>query len=144
MSMVLKYKDAEGALEIFDLAEKAITLGRSTEADILIEDEKVSRMHCGIRYEDGEYSVRDLKSRNGTYVNGELVDWMRLSPGDKIRLGSTLVTFDEKGRSGPNTALREVQERMDEGKGYGTILREIVSTTDEPAHPPLNPPRRRR
>lgn len=65
-----------------------MTLGRSLSCDIVVDDAEVSREHCLFRQQsDGSFSVRDLGSRNGTLVNGALVDEHELEFGDKIRLG---------------------------------------------------------
>jgi len=64
-------------------------LGRSGHADTGFESEFISRKHAEIIESDGALLVRDLGSRNGTFVNGERVDepGVLLKPGDKITLG---------------------------------------------------------
>ena len=53
---------------------KVLTIGRSQENDIVINDAKVSRIHLQLVIsDDGTYSVVDLNSANGTYVNGERI-----------------------------------------------------------------------
>jgi pSer/pThr/pTyr-binding forkhead associated (FHA) protein len=112
------------------LAEKPITIGRSPDADIITLDERASRMHCGIRIWDGEYYVKDLKSKNGTYLNNQKVEMAKIKPGDKIRLGNSILTVDDKKSPGTDTTISSVQDEMNEGKGYKTILREIVENTE--------------
>ena len=130
--MRLHYMKKDGTQMEFELGERPITIGRSPEADVVILDEKASRLHCGIRLWDGEFYIKDLKSRNGTYVNGDRVDVAKLKLGDKIRVGSVVFSFDvEPARKG-NAALQEVEEEIASGKGYSTILREIVSDIDQP------------
>ena len=64
------------------------TVGRSPEATVVIEDAGVSRLHVRLaRTESGAFSVEDLGSRNGTFVNGRRVNRHQLAFGDKIRLG---------------------------------------------------------
>lgn len=111
----------------FEVGDKPITIGRSPEADVVILDEKASRIHCGIRLWDGDFYIKDLKSRNGTYVNGERVEVAKLKPGDRIQVGSVVFSFDQENEPGADTALQEVQQQMADGKGYSTILKEIVS-----------------
>jgi predicted TIM-barrel fold metal-dependent hydrolase len=82
---------AEGAeLEV----GAAIVLGRTaTGNERLALDEELSREHAEIsRQPDGGLVIRDLASRNGTWVNGERVDERALSPGDRIKVGAT--TFE--------------------------------------------------
>jgi HD-GYP domain-containing protein (c-di-GMP phosphodiesterase class II) len=71
------------------------SLGRSTNAEIPIEDQNVSRVHCRFEFRDGEWFVFDLDSSNGTYVNGERVRSRRLLIGDQVRLGACLLEFGE-------------------------------------------------
>ena len=116
----------------FELSERPITIGRSPEADVVILDEKASRIHCGIRLWDGEFYVKDLKSRNGTYVNDQRVDVVKLKSGDRIRVGNILFSFDQDPNKSAGVALREVEEEMAQGKGYSTILQEIVGGMEQP------------
>ena len=103
-----------------------MTIGRSPKADIVLEDERASRLHCGIRLIDDEYHVKDLASKNGTYLNDERIEADVLKVGDKIRVGGTVITVEKEGSQGTTTALTEMQEAMKGGKGYDTILKEIV------------------
>ena len=139
--MRLYYLTKNGEQKAIDLTEKPITIGRSADADILLLDEKASRVHCGIRFWDGEYFVKDLKSKNGTFVNETQVDPQEvheLATGDRIRVGTTVFVFDtEAPGPGANTALMEMQDAYEGGKGYSTILREIVDQTDEPPMTPI-------
>ncbi|HDL77175.1 MAG TPA: FHA domain-containing protein [Lentisphaerae bacterium] len=129
--MRLRYTKADGTQMEFELGERPVTIGRSPEADVVILDEKVSRIHCGIRYWDGDFYIKDLKSRNGTYVNDRRIDVAKLQPGDRIRVGSVVLVFEQEAPPRPEEALEEVEQELAQGKGYSTILREIVQSTDE-------------
>src|SRR5215203_961054 len=64
------------------------TMGRATGADFIVDAALVSRVHCRLTaLPDGELEVRDLESTNGTFVNGDRVDAVRLTPGDKLKIG---------------------------------------------------------
>jgi pSer/pThr/pTyr-binding forkhead associated (FHA) protein len=64
------------------------TIGRATGADFIVDAALVSRVHCRLTAgADGSLEVRDLESTNGTFVNGERVETVRLVPGDKLRVG---------------------------------------------------------
>jgi len=68
-------------------------IGRSTEA-LPITDTTVSRRHAELTPDDGQWVLRDLKSANGTFVNGHRIEGaVKLAPGDQIKCGSTLMTF---------------------------------------------------
>jgi len=79
-------------------------IGRSSEA-LPLTDRSVSRRHAELTPDGRTWSVRDLESANGTYVNGEKIsERLVLSPGDQIRCGSSLFVFGvepEKSRSSP-------------------------------------------
>lgn len=136
----VRYTDPNGKLTELVLGDKPITIGRSPDADIITLDERASRMHCGIRIWDGEYYIKDLKSKNGTYLNNQRVEMAKIKPGDKIRLGNTVLHIDDKKSPGTATTMDSVQNEMNEGKGYKTILREIVENTEKaPLKPSLAP-----
>jgi predicted component of type VI protein secretion system len=138
--MILRYKKQDGTQMEFELGDRPITIGRGTEADLVILDEKASRLHCGIRVWDGDFLLKDLKSKNGTFVNGERVDMARLDPGDQIRIGNCLFAFESDPAKGAETMLREVANEMADGKGYSTLLKEIVSPADADEPAPLGAP----
>jgi pSer/pThr/pTyr-binding forkhead associated (FHA) protein len=73
-----------------------ITLGRSEKSDIFINDELVSRKHAVIKKEDENYFIRDLKSKNGTYINGAMImpeEFIGIQEGDIIKVGRTEIVF---------------------------------------------------
>ena len=131
--MKLHYNKQDGATKEFEIGERSITIGRSPDADIILLDEKVSRVHCGIRLWDGEFYIKDLKSKNGTFVNGRRVEVSKLKASDVIKIGSYTFTFEQPGGTGTETALREISDEMETGKGYSTLLKEIVNKSDEAA-----------
>ena len=53
----------------------------------------VSREHAVIRKVDGKHYIEDLKSRNGSYVNGERIESAQLNTGDEIRLGTARLAY---------------------------------------------------
>ena len=130
--MLLRYINAEGCQVEVELGAKSLTVGRDAEADIVVPSERASREHCTIRLWDGDYVIKDMKSRNGTFVNDERIEVAVLKIGDRIRIGTTVLHVDKKSTKGTTTILREVSKEMDvEGKGYQTMLREIVETTGD-------------
>ena len=129
--MKLRITHVDGSVELLELGEKDVTIGRSLEVDLVLDDEKASRMHCVVRNEDGTWYIKDLQSKNGTFVNGLRVESKALSHGDRIRIGSTVAVFEEVETTGANTALMEVEEKMSQGKGYRTILKEIVNDAED-------------
>ncbi|MCP5114692.1 MAG: FHA domain-containing protein, partial [bacterium] len=62
-------------------------IGRQSDNDVVIRDNRTSRRHAQIMVEDGDYYVENLKSRHGIYVNDEKVERHRLTGGDVITFG---------------------------------------------------------
>ncbi|NYE95863.1 hypothetical protein FHU41_002113 [Psychromicrobium silvestre] len=78
----------------YSLNASSIVLGRSSEADILVDDTGVSRQHLEIRTADGRATAVDLGSTNGSFVNGNRVNGStELSDGSVISIGRTKMTF---------------------------------------------------
>ncbi len=73
---------------------QAVTIGRAPTNQIVIKDERCSRCHAEMFMSEGQWVLRDLDSRNGTAVGGELTQGDKvLSPGDVIRIGSSQLAF---------------------------------------------------
>ena len=70
-----------------------IIIGRSSGCDVVIDDMLVSREHAEIQQIKSAYFIKDLDSRNGTFVNDKKVPhgkYLKLTPNDTIRLGSKI------------------------------------------------------
>lgn len=99
---LLRFTDDEGRQQEFMLTadQERVTIGRSPHADLALRwDAEVSRLHAAIEYLGAHWTiVDDGLSRNGTFVNGErLVGRRRLMAGDRIRVGTSLVSFHDFG-----------------------------------------------
>lgn len=65
-----------------------ITMGRSCDCDVRLRGDDVSRIHCELRVNQSKIEIRDLHSRNGTYLNGSrIVQPATISVGDRISIG---------------------------------------------------------
>lgn len=101
-----------GGQSYIPLDRTVINIGRRRDNTIVLDDPRVSRHHCQLRYRFGAYVLYDLGSRAGTYVNDQRVSEVVLQPGDVIALaGARLVyTVDEQTTSDytphRDTALR--------------------------------------
>ena len=83
------------------LAGEPLTIGRDPENDLVLDDRRVSRRHAEIRLRLGRYTLYDLQSTNGTFVNGRRVAEVVLSDGDRIAIGgSELIVQQEAGVGG--------------------------------------------
>jgi pSer/pThr/pTyr-binding forkhead associated (FHA) protein len=64
------------------------TIGRATGADFIVDEALVSRVHCRLTaLASGDLELHDLESTNGTFVNGQRVERVRLDPGDRVQVG---------------------------------------------------------
>jgi pSer/pThr/pTyr-binding forkhead associated (FHA) protein len=71
---------------------RPLVLGRSAEADVVLEDPYASDFHARLVFQAGEVRLQDLGSTNGTFVNGEqMTAPMSLRRGDQIRVGQTIM-----------------------------------------------------
>ncbi|MFP3580943.1 DUF3662 and FHA domain-containing protein [Arthrobacter sp. SIMBA_036] len=78
----------------YSLNAPSVVLGRSSEADILVDDTGVSRKHLEVRAENGGTWAVDLGSTNGSYVNGHKVNGsVELTDGSTITMGRTRIIF---------------------------------------------------
>lgn len=83
---------------LFDLTEEEITCGRSAKNIITLEFNGISREHFKLVRQDKSFTVEDMGSRNGTYLNNEKIESPTvLSKGDIIKLGSLALKFLPKG-----------------------------------------------
>jgi hypothetical protein len=77
------------------LDQPVMNIGRRMDNDLILEDNRVSRIHAQIRQRFGRYMLYDLGSRGGTCVNGQRVVECVLQPGDVITLGGTQLIYGE-------------------------------------------------
>lgn len=81
-----------------------VTIGREEGNVLRLNDERVSRFHAKVQYDNGEVIITDLESTNGTRVNGNVVQIRRLRAGDRIGVGRSLILFGSE---------KEIRERME-------------------------------
>jgi pSer/pThr/pTyr-binding forkhead associated (FHA) protein len=77
----------------FPLNRDSHTLGRHRNNDIVITDPKVSSFHARIDRTGEGFTITDLKSRNGIFVNGRRVESARLKGGEEIRVGTARLLY---------------------------------------------------
>lgn len=96
------------------LGDLPLTIGRDAQAEITIPDQAVSRRHAVLERDGAEvWRIRDLKSRNGTYVDGMRVDLAPLEHGCLIHVGSCCLIFHH--------ALSETEEAPVAGPTLATV-----------------------
>ena len=136
----------DGQTRTYSLDRELVTLGRSQGCSIAIDDAALSRTHCQLERVDNQIFLRDLNSRNGTYLQGRLTMRAALQPGDVFEVGNVQVRFDglEKPRSRPSLAFLtvpilagrrrakdELQELKEENKRLRRVIELIRSLVEE-------------
>ena len=98
-SALLVVKRGPNAGSRFLLDADVTTAGRHPDSDIFLDDVTVSRRHVEFHREGGGFSVHDVGSLNGTYVNREPVDVATLAGGDEVQIGKFRLVY----LTGPRT-----------------------------------------
>jgi len=79
--------------EVFNVSGERMTIGRSPEAEIFLDDVTVSRRHAEFRRAQDGYTVADVGSLNGTYVNRDRIDEVSLQGGDEVQIGKFRLVY---------------------------------------------------
>jgi len=94
---IVRVEEGKEPGRVYEVRKDELSIGRSRESDIFLEDLAVSRLHAKIlSLGNGNYALKDEGSANGTKVNGQLVNKYQTYPlqeGDKIQLGQTVLVF---------------------------------------------------
>jgi hypothetical protein len=132
----------------YRINQPEIEIGKASHNQIVLTDPTVSNTHAVILARDGGYTLVDLESRNGTFVNGERLghEGRTLRHGDKIQLGQVLFTFRHPAETAANAtavlsaaALEEVRRRA--GIGGPPRASQTPASVPVPASsPPVSPP----
>ncbi len=75
--------------------ENPFSLGRSSECDLILKDNNVSRVHAWFRLQNGSWVIQDNDSTNGTFVNNDRIKECSLRGGDTIQIGTTIIKFED-------------------------------------------------
>lgn len=95
---VLRWTTPSGRTEEYALSnERPATIGRDANCTIPLDSRMVSKAHALVEFRDGEYTIQDLESANGTRVNGDATSVRVLEPGDQIEIGDIALTFLDLG-----------------------------------------------
>ena len=95
---------------LLPLGPQGLTVGRHAGNGLQVSDPAVSWHHCAIKAADGGFLLRDLESRQGTFVNGRPVHERRLESGDLIVVGDTLLLFQLLPNGAPRSGPRALVE----------------------------------
>jgi HD-GYP domain-containing protein (c-di-GMP phosphodiesterase class II) len=101
---------------------QTLTIGRSPQCDIPLDDQSVSRRHCTVQAAGGVVHVIDLRSANGTFVNDRPIETAAVRPGDVLRAGATALECRVVGAPAPR---RDAAVMSDDSTIESVIRRRI-------------------
>jgi hypothetical protein len=91
-----------------------LVIGRSSDLDMVLIEDMVSRKHAKITLAPGQITISDLGSTNGTFVNGEKVKRSRLKEGDRILIGTSILKLVSVARqAGAAIDVKQAQQHLD-------------------------------
>ena len=122
---------------------QTVRVGRTRHADYTIADEYLSGLHCELSCTDRDCLIRDLGSRNGTKVNEKAVTEAKLTNGDVVEVGNTILTVEIESSEPPQTQVETppVDEKVQAGDAFeDTAFKGQVPIPASPiaTNPPLN------
>jgi pSer/pThr/pTyr-binding forkhead associated (FHA) protein len=92
---VFELESGPGAGQKFVLDHDDLTIGRNEHAGLVLESDEVSRIHARVTRIDGEYTIEDLQSRNGLFLNGLRIHAAVVRDGDQLQVGDVLLSYRE-------------------------------------------------
>jgi pSer/pThr/pTyr-binding forkhead associated (FHA) protein len=128
-----KYQGGEFPLP----ANSEIIVGRSSDLDMVLVEDMVSRRHAKIMVNGDNVTIQDLGSTNGTFVNGERVDRMTLTDGDRVLIGTSIIKLvTNEGPPVPQQAPKKRLEEVAAGRRTNQV-RSMSGAIDEVPLPDL-------
>jgi type II secretory ATPase GspE/PulE/Tfp pilus assembly ATPase PilB-like protein len=130
----LEIKSKGSPDQIVEFANGAVSIGRQEGNQIVLKDASASRKHCVIERRNGQITIRDLNTRNGTWMGENKIIEAMLEFGDEIRIGATIIrllpdvldTADDEGA--PVASIIE-EDTIPEELPQTSLDRTVVSTT---------------
>jgi pSer/pThr/pTyr-binding forkhead associated (FHA) protein len=105
-----KYQGGEFPLK----SGKQVVIGRSSELDMVLVEDMVSRKHAKIMVGEGKITIEDLGSTNGTFVNGEKIKQARLKEGDRILIGTSILKLVNQAGGSEEVDESLVKQKLEE------------------------------
>jgi pSer/pThr/pTyr-binding forkhead associated (FHA) protein len=93
--------------------EKQIVVGRSSDLDMVLVEDMVSRKHARIAMQQDQIWIEDLGSTNGTFVNGEKIKRARLKEGDRVLIGTSILKVIAGDATAPTKNENEVKQSLE-------------------------------
>jgi pSer/pThr/pTyr-binding forkhead associated (FHA) protein len=134
-----KYQGGEFPLR----ANREIVIGRSSELDMVLVEDMVSRKHAKISTDEHTVSIQDLGSTNGTFVNGEKIRHVDLKDGDRILIGTSIIKLvalsgeTDLGTTGVMLSETEARSRLQVTGNRRTTTKSMSGSIEEIPLPDL-------
>jgi pilus assembly protein CpaF len=139
-TIIISEKGGAERREAFDKNE--INVGRVQGNDLMLPKGNVSKHHARLLYRDGRFIVTDLKSTNGTYVNGRKISQATIvREGDKIYIGDFVMRLETPAAAGasPDASYAPPAAPADDSQGRAPARRDPTPAPPQAA-PPGGPP----
>ena len=124
---------------VIPLPEGETCIGRDTSNQVCIADGSLSRRHCALSRRGDEITIRDLRSRNGTRVNGMPVEERPLEHQDQVSVGSSLLVFVESDHDAQAAGNSVEFENTTQTKDISSLLLHAESARGEESPPAGKP-----
>lgn len=112
--------------------ELGISVGRGDDNTQVIKHPSVSARHCVIRFKDGQWQIEDLRSTNGTHINGKRINNAIVANGDRVLVGMVEFVFNDgelQLKQTHETSNRSLRDRNRSGRIPSKLVLALVSTT---------------
>ena len=104
----------DGILKSYNLPSTLCVIGRRKDCEFCIPLAVVSRRHCEINQDEDILTIRDLNSKNGTYLNGHKITISTIRPGDLLEVGPFKFVFQVDNRPRPEDIITILTQKTPE------------------------------
>lgn len=111
--------------------DREIVMGRSSELDMVLVEDMVSRRHAKLSMEGDDIYIQDLGSTNGTFVNGEKIKKSKLNEGDRILVGTSIIKLVDLGDVAANSVNAPGNRGVPDGKATSPVRTTTMSGSIE-------------
>lgn len=120
-SFILVKKD--GQRKAFAVNTGVVVIGRRPECDLRIPLMEVSRKHCRLEHQGDVFTIRDMGSSNGTFVNGIRIEETQLKSGDNVQIGPLTFIFESGSNdtSSPDAPVQAKPEQISDEDFFENI-----------------------
>jgi pSer/pThr/pTyr-binding forkhead associated (FHA) protein len=113
MKVLLYLLKKDGDAKPFQLPSNVTLIGRRQDCDLCIPLSVASRKHCELNMDQNRLMIRDLGSRNGTFVNGQKIEEARLNPGDQIQIGPIIFIVQIDGTPEKIAGIKPIEHKQE-------------------------------